>query len=252
MKTHLHFDIQAQPNDISCGPTCLQAVYGYFGDEIALEDVIAQTGQLADGGTLAVMLGIHAISRGYKARIYTWNLELFDPTWFGPDAPNLAERLRAQLAFKSSPKLQYATDRYLEFIATGGEIRLEEMNSALFRKFLKRKIPILTGLSATYLYHCSREVYPSDRAVADDLRGEPTGHFVVLCGYNAADREVLVADPLASNPHSTDLRYHVDIDRLICSIMLGSITYDANLLILEPKHRLEREEVPHVRPDRGQ
>ncbi len=252
MKTHLQFDIQAQPNDLTCGPTCLQAVYGYFGDEIALHDVIAQTGQLADGGTLAVMLGIHAIARGYKARIYTWNLELFDPTWFGPDAPNLAERLTAQLAFKSSPKLRHATHQCLEFLAGGGEIRLEEMNSALFRKFLKRKIPILTGLSATYLYNCSREVYPSDRAVADDLRGEPTGHFVVLCGYNPAQREVLVADPLASDPHSTELHYHVDIDRLICSIMLGSITYDANLLILEPKNRVEREEARHVRPDRGQ
>ncbi|MCC6909107.1 MAG: hypothetical protein IT430_14285 [Phycisphaerales bacterium] len=252
MKTQLHFDIQAQPNDTTCGPTCLQAVYGYFNDHLPLEDVIEQAGRLADGGTLAVMLGIHGIRRGYKARIYTWNLDLFDPTWFGPDAPNLSERLKAQLAFKTSPRLHHATHLYLEFLATGGEIRFEEMNAALFRKFLKRKIPILTGLSATYLYQCSRELFPSDRAVADDLRGEPTGHFVVLCGYDAATRQVLVADPLASNPLSPDLRYHVDIDRLICSIMLGSITYDANLLILEPKERRTTEEAMHVRADRGQ
>jgi hypothetical protein len=227
-------------------------VYEYFGDEMPLEQVIEETGRLADGGTLAVMLGIHAIKRGYKARIYTWNLELFDPSWFGPDAPNMSERLAAQLAHKSSAKLHYATNLYLDFLSRGGEIRFEDMNSALFRKFLKRGIPILTGLSATYLYNCSREVYPSDRAVADDLRGEPTGHFVVLCGYDPADRQVLVADPLASNPHSPDLRYHVDIDRLICSIMLGSITYDANLLILEPSRVTESEESPHVRVDRGQ
>ncbi len=252
MKTQLHFDIQAQPNDITCGQTCLQAVYEYFGDAIPLEDVIEQTGRLADGGTLAVMLGIHAIRRNYKARIYTWNLDLFDPTWFGPDAPSLAERLRAQLAFKTSPRLQHATHLYLEFLASGGEIRFEDMNGALFRKFLKRKIPILTGLSATYLYNCSREVFPSDRAVADDLRGEPTGHFVVLCGYDASSRDVLVADPLATNPHSLDLRYHVDVDRLICSIMLGSITYDANLLILEPRTRTDKEGAPHVCADRGQ
>lgn len=252
MKTQLHFDIQAQPDDITCGPTCLQAVYAYYGETIPLQRVIEETGRLADGGTLAVMLGLHAIKRGYRARIYTWNLELFDPSWFGPDAPDISERLTAQLQFKTSAKLHYATNLYLDFLASGGEIRFEDMNSALFRKFLKRGIPILTGLSATYLYNCAREIYPSDRATADDLRGDPTGHFVVLCGYDPADRQVLVADPLASNPHSPDLRYHVDIDRLICSIMLGSITYDANLLILEPNQTAESEESPHVRADRGQ
>lgn len=252
MKTHLQFDIKAQPDDTTCGPTCLQAVYEYYGDEIELDDVIRETGRLADGGTLAVMLANHAMKRGYKARIYTWNLDLFDPTWFGPDAPDLAERLTRQLAFKTSPRLHHATHLYLDFLAHGGEVRFTDMNAALFRKYLKRGIPILTGLSATYLYDCSREIFPNDRAVADDLRGEPTGHFVVLCGYDPKDRQVLVADPLGSNPQTPDRRYHVDIDRLICSIMLGTITYDANLLILRPLQSEERVEATHVRPDRRQ
>ena len=28
------FEIQRQPDDVSCGPTCLHAVYRYFGDEL--------------------------------------------------------------------------------------------------------------------------------------------------------------------------------------------------------------------------
>lgn len=252
MKTHLQFDIKAQPDDTTCGPTCLHAVYGYYGDRIPLSDVIEQTGRLSDGGTLAVMLANHAIRRGYRARIHTWNLQLFDPTWFGPGAPDLAERLTRQMEHKPFPRLHHATRLYLEFLARGGQVRFTEMDSALFRKYLKRGRPILTGLSATYLYNASREVYLDDRAVADDLRGEPTGHFVVLCGYDPAKRQVLVADPLASNPHSPDQRYHVDIDRLICAIMLGTLTYDANLLILEPVTPEESAEATHVRPHRGQ
>ncbi len=252
MKTHFQFDIKAQPDDTTCGPTCLQAVYAYFGDQIELDDVIREAGRLDDGGTLAVMLANHAIRRGYRARIYTWNLELFDPTWFGPDAPDLAERLTRQLEFKSSPKLRHATQLYLEYLEYGGVVRFTDMDAALFRRYLKRGIPILTGLSATYLYNCSREIFPNERAVADDLRGEPTGHFVVLCGYDPKDRQVLVADPLATNPHSPEMRYHVDVDRLICSIMLGILTYDANLLILEPNQPAESREATHVRPDRRQ
>ena len=32
--------------------------------------------------TLAVLLGCHALRRGYEATIYTFNLQVFDPTWF--------------------------------------------------------------------------------------------------------------------------------------------------------------------------
>ena len=70
----LDIDIQAQPDDVTCGPTCLQALYSYYGDVVALKEVIQEVKQLKFGGTLAVMLGNHALKRGYKARIYTYNL----------------------------------------------------------------------------------------------------------------------------------------------------------------------------------
>ena len=68
----------------------------------------------------------------------------------------------------------------------------------------------------------------------DDIRGVPSGHFVVLCGYDAQHREVLVADPLLSNPITGSNQYLVSIDRVICAILLGILTYDANLLIIVP------------------
>ncbi len=94
--------------------------------------------------------------------------------------------------------------------------------------------PIITGLSATYLYRTAREYGPGDEY--DDVRGEPSGHFVLLCGYDRPKRTVLVADPLLENPISPDLYYEVGIDRLVGSILLGILTYDANLLIIEPRN----------------
>ena len=29
-------EIQAQPDDLTCGPTCLHAVYRYFGDDVSI------------------------------------------------------------------------------------------------------------------------------------------------------------------------------------------------------------------------
>jgi hypothetical protein len=233
VESKLIVEMLTQPDDYTCGPTCLHSVYRYHGDEVDLEQVISEVPRVAGGGTLDVLLGCHALRRGYDATIFTYNVQLFDPTWFRSEQTDLAENLRRQMECKPAPILRVATLAYLEFLELGGQLRFEDLTGALIRKYLSRSVPVLTGLSATYLHRTAREYGPL--CEPDSVRGEPTGHFVVLCGYNKETREVLVADPLATNPVSGGNRYVVSIDRVICAILLGIITYDANLLIIEPR-----------------
>jgi hypothetical protein len=236
--TRLTLDVLAQPDDSTCGPTCLHGVYQYFGDDISLDEVIGTVKTLPMGGTLAVSLGSHALRRGYRATIYTYNLQLFDPTWFVPSAPvSIPTKLREQRAHKDGRRFSHATDAYLEFFELGGNLRYEDLTSALLRKYLRRGIPLLTGLSATHLYGCSREREPDGGY--DDIEGLPVGHFVLLSGYDTASREVLVADPLDDNPGFGSRNYRVKMNRLIASILLGILTYDANLLVIEPVAKKE-------------
>lgn len=233
MESRLQFEIDRQPDLFTCGPTCLQAVYRFFGHDLPLSQVIAETPRQENGGTLAVSLACHALERGFRAVIHTWNLLVFDPTWFEGDAGSITQHLQEQRRFKKSERIQQATASYLRFLELGGELRMDDLNSALIRKYLKKQIPILTGLSATYLYREPREY--GKESEPDTIRGIPQGHFVVLCGYESEQRKVLIADPLHPNPLA-DLTqpYLVGLDRVICSIMLGIVTYDANLLILLP------------------
>lgn len=236
MRRHLDLEIQRQPDDTTCGPTSLHAVYRYFGDDISLDDVVREVPTLPGGGTLGVHLGCHALRRGYRARIYTFNLQVMDPTWFAAPAIDLIERLTLRRDARADVKLRESCDAYLEFLRCGGEVLLDDLTPQLLQRFLELGVPVLTGLSSTYLYRAMRELGPDD----DDVRGDPQGHFVVLCGYSAWDRSVLVADPLASSPlHGGDHRYVVDIDRLVCAILLGVLTYDGNLLIIEPRETPE-------------
>jgi len=229
----LDLAILSQPDDATCGQTCLHAVYRYFGDELPLDDVIAEVPRLTGGGTLAVGLANHALRRGYRALIYTYNLTVFDPSWFGHRSPELSERLRAQVRAKADPRVAEATDAYLEFLRLGGELVMEDLTPALLRQWLERDQPILTGLSATFLYRCAREV--GDATLEeDDVRGSATGHFVVLCGWDADERSVRVADPLEDNPRFKEHIYWLPVERVINAILLGVLTYDANLLVLEP------------------
>lgn len=232
----LQFDIHAQPDEITCGPTCLHALYHYYGKNIQLKEVITGVKKLRTGGTLAVMLANHALQQGYAATIYTYNLQVFDPTWFAHPSEKIIEFLEAQMKFKSKKrKLQVASMAYIKFLSAGGQIRYAELDQTLIKEHLSRGVPILTGLSATYLYGTAREIPQFD--IYDSIKGEPSGHFVVITGYDEEANSVLVTDPMEPNPLGKGQVYNVDFVRLINSIMLGIVTYDANLLIIEPKSK---------------
>lgn len=234
----LRVDILPQPNDTTCGPTCLHAVYRYYDDHVKLKDLIKDMETLADGGTLAVFLACHALSRGYKARIYTNNLGVFDPTWFkeGRSSGNILQgRLREQMAAKNNPLIQIATLGYLNFLSQGGEIRFGDLSPALLRKYMGRAQPIIAGLSSTFLYQSAREIAETNEP--DDIAGVPCGHFVVLCGYDQRNRDILVADPYHANPVAEGQYYQVSEERLIASVLLGILTHDANLLVIDPPQK---------------
>lgn len=230
----LTLDILPQPDDAACGPTCLHAVYGFYGDVVDLHRVISEVTPLASGGTLGVYLGIHALRRGYGATLHTYNLEIFDPTWFETEDVDLAALLEEQGKVKSATRLRQTTPAYQEFLALGGHIRFEELGPGLIRRHLSRGHPILTGLSATYLYGCARETDEGGRLHYDSVRGEPTGHFVVVYGHDAESDSVVVADPLHANAFGSH-NYRVGVLRLMGAILLGVLTYDGNLLVLEPR-----------------
>jgi hypothetical protein len=255
MGPRVHLDILPQPDLVSCGPTCLHSLYRFWGEDISYAQVHDEVERLPHGGTLAVLLACHALERGYRALLYTYDLAMFDPTWFAtppaalatvastqhaawaPSAVDLAAKLRAQRRTKRSRAQKTRTADYLRYLDLGGRIAFADMGSALLESWLERGVPILTGLSATYLYRSARErEAPGDpnSLIEDDVRGLPTGHFVVLHGYDRQRGEVHVADPLQPNPVAPNGAYSVDIERLTAAILLGIMTDDANLLVLEP------------------
>ncbi|HSN73250.1 MAG TPA: hypothetical protein VLT59_17170 [Steroidobacteraceae bacterium] len=229
--------MHAQPDEVTCGPTCLQAIYRYWGQEQPLAQVIARARRLDHGGTLAVFLACDALRQGFEATIYTYNLTVFDSTWFRPGV-DLVAKLKAQRREKRDAGLKHATEGYVEFMELGGRLRLTDLSRTLVRGLLRRRLPILTGLSSTFLYRSPREYGDDDRP--DDIRGEPAGHFVVLAGYNRRKRSVLIVDPYEPHPYGPQRGYWINIDRVMGAILLGIVTHDANLLVISPRKRPAR------------
>lgn len=227
----LDFDIEAQPDEMTCGPTCLHAMYGHYQDTIPLKQVIGEVKSLKGGGTLAVMLGNHALKRGYKATLYSYNWNVFDPSWKDYSSNKIVIMLRKQMRYKfQKRKLQVASKAYIRFLEAGGKVSFDELSDELIKKYLSQQVPVLTGLSATHLYQTPREIGATNKY--DSIKGEPVGHFVIVNGYDDRAKCAYIADPMNPNPLKSQY-YSVDFNRLVNSIMLGIVTYDSNLLVIE-------------------
>lgn len=229
------FEIRRQPDDTTCGQTCLHAVYRYYGDEVPLADLLGQVPTVEGGGTLGVLLATHALERGYRATIVTWNLKVFDPSWFPAETAVLRERLLRRAEARDDTKTAFACRAYVDYLDAGGRIEFLDLEPALLRRFLRKGLPILTGLSASFLYREPRERL--EDGVEDDVGGDPVGHFVVLTGYRSESREVLVSDPLPPKAAPSVHTYPVRMERVIGAVYLGVLTHDANLIVIEPPAR---------------
>jgi hypothetical protein len=241
--------MSTQPDDETCGPTCLHAIYGYYGHHKDLDTLIQSTERSISGGTLTPMLAKHAATHGFKTTLYVNNVEIFDPTWFEQGAASnttLIDKLETQIKYKKSNRMTQSSHAYLDYLRLGGTVRFETININLLKHYFKQKIPVLTALSATYLYRSARERFTNDgTSYYDDIQGTPCGHFVVLCGYDETHRHIVVADPHRQNPLSHDNYYKVSSNRLINAIMLGVLTYDAHLLIIQPKEEPDANDFGH-------
>lgn len=153
-----------------------------MGKSESLKDIVVRTQKLESGaGTFDVFLACDALRSGFQATIYTYYLTVFDPTWFVASV-DIAARLQQQRKINTDSRLRYVTEGYLEFLNLGGRLRLTDLSHSLIHGLLRRDLPILTDLSSTFLYRVAREYGPDD--TSDDVRGVPSGHFVIITGYN--------------------------------------------------------------------
>ncbi|MDI1351290.1 MAG: peptidase-C39 like family protein [bacterium] len=233
----LNIKIDAQPNDETCGATCLHAIYRHYGYDTSLEEVILSLKKSISGGTLAPYLGVHALERGFTASVLVNNMDIFDPTWFehSEASVNLSVKLEEQLQYKPNEGISQASLAYQEFLHAGGIIKFKFLSIDLLMEYFSYHLPIITGLSATYLYNTPREYFENGKSIFDDIKGTPCGHFVIIMGFDPIHRQIVVADPFQANRMSGNCYYRVSAHRLINAILMGMITYDANLLIIQPK-----------------
>ena len=100
-----------------------------------VQRLIAEVTQLSGGGTYAIHLANHALKRGYPVRLYSYNMQVFDPTWFRSGV-DIRQKLRDQMGVKTNERLQFVSREYLRFLDMGGQLRYEELNPKMLARLL--------------------------------------------------------------------------------------------------------------------
>lgn len=230
MKLDLH--VSKQPDDESCGITCLQAIYDYYEHPTTLEELKRGIDHWQTGGTLAVNLARHALVQGFSAEIYTYNIKIFDPTWKDLEPKDLSAKLKLRQTKIRSKREKKVIGYYKDFLKKGGVLRFDDLNEELLNRLFKNHKPIICGLSATYLYQNMRETSDNE---GNDIVGQPVGHFVVVSGWDPQTRSVTINDPFIKNPISESGTYRLPFTKFANAVMLGILTYDENLLVIAKK-----------------
>lgn len=230
----IDLSIPKQPTDDTCGVSSLLGVYDYFGLKMDINELIEEVATLDTGGTLNVNLGLHALKQGFNVSLYTYNLQTFDPTWANTTPEELIQKLTEQIDKKpSEPKFVDASRRYIQYLENGGKILFRDLSLELLKTYLDKKLPIIAGLSSTFLYRSKRE-HPITTKY-DDVGGYPAGHFVVVRGYSDDNKMIEICDPFHKNPFNHGKsNYQIPVQHFFASVYLGVVTYDANLLIISP------------------
>jgi hypothetical protein len=218
-----------QPDDLTCGPTALLQIYRFHGEERPLDEVIRDTPRNPDGGTLAVYLAQSALVEGWRPTLFSFNLDVFDPTWSSLAPEALVAKLEARHHEVEGGRLRRVMRAYIDVLRRGGRVRLVDLDRRLLVGLLAAGHPILAGLSATWLYRSARELGEEP----DDVGGWPVGHFVVISGYEPEGDLFLVVDPSRDSPFNRTGVYPVPSERLMAAILLGDVTMDAVLLVLD-------------------
>lgn len=224
--------VLTQPDDVSCGPTCLTQVLTHHGEARGFPEIEAHVERNPDGGTIGVHLGRAALELGYRAMLYSCNLRVLDPSWAGLSPEALRGKLSARADVVRDARLAHVARAYVDFLHRGGEVLFDDFDRSLLVRLLDERQPIIAGLSATYLYGTPREDPMTN--LPDDIGGEPAGHFVVIDGYRDGGAHFEVLDPYPHNPIASTPRYLVGARRLLNAILLGDVTYDGVLVVVRP------------------
>ena len=223
---HIPFERYAQPDNITCGPTSLRMVLGYYGKTVSHEEIMKHFTIFPHIGVLDPHICMAAMDLGFQAKTISFNYRVFHPSWTKLSREGLLAKLKEYFPKITNYKDSVSCAGYIRYLERGGTVEFAPMSRRLIVNYLYKGIPVIAALDMEYLYNGTVHW--------TEFRPEHATHFVVIFGYDASKDEFQVADPWyeITIPNENGV-YSVPADRLMTAILLGFQVNDGDLVIVQ-------------------
>jgi hypothetical protein len=172
----------------TCGPSSLQQVLNYYGDPTSLSEILANV-KMFPSGTPPSYLALGAKKLGYKTKLISFDVDYVDPSWKNASKKEIAEKLRKRLPTLKDKSAKMRTRGLLTALKGGVDLEIQIPSEKILIGYLKGGIPPIITLSYNVLHNYKRKF--NDKQ--DDVKGHPSGHYVVVSGYD--DKNLIITDP---------------------------------------------------------
>ncbi len=173
-----------------CGATALAEVMEYFDKKrYNIREIAKETEKTYKNIDWLFAAGISAIKRGFKSKITTVSIEIFDPSWATLNKNKLIRKMEKRLEYLMSlnTKDSYIVEWNIsplkwaiEYLRKGGELFYHPITTKLIKNFLNKKIPLITPMNENLFYGIKRT---TENDEYDDIKGMGTGHIIVISGF---------------------------------------------------------------------
>jgi len=175
----------------TCGSSSLQQVLAYYGVKLGLDEILKDIKKYKYG-TFMPYLGLYAKRLGFMPKIVTYDVKVFDPTWFGLLVGQIIKKLETRSREMDVPHVYRSECKaFVRYLKAGGAIEFDFIKKGRIIKELERKRPVIVDVCSTILHRKERKNRVKDKY--SDTSGEPMYHAVVVSGHEKG--KFIIVDP---------------------------------------------------------
>ncbi|MBD3280341.1 hypothetical protein GF389_02360 [Candidatus Dojkabacteria bacterium] len=199
-----------------CGPLCLVNIFENLGDKALVEDIMEDLGVTENEITYLPQLALYAHKNNLKIKYLQSNPREISPNWKGLESDKYLETLKKFQEEMDKESIWKKNLKFLiEYIEAGGEIEVDDLSREKISQYLAEGYVVLAAVEQTWLWG-KRKV--KGKIEYDDLKGKPSGHFVVI--YKEDGDDFLVSDPYPTGLEGKEGLYRVSKDTMLVSILV--------------------------------
>jgi len=188
----------------SCTPSAVATLLSHYGNDISEDELMKVVPTVKDEngeghGSINQQYAQWLAEQGYKTTIYSADVQVLDLSWMKLGSEEVVTRLKKRVGGYEVPSLErFFTDAYtqsyIDFIESGGQLKIVPyISSDLLYKLLK-KGPVLPAVCYSTLHGTGRSKLENGAFVKNDIDGRAPNHTIVIYGHNEKG-EFYVSDP---------------------------------------------------------